>query len=199
MVLVWLVCKGVADLLEPLPHFRGRGPPNRPPPPPPEKGGVSCVCSFFLVWCFGMWFGGFSKLSRLFGGLFVVVFCFPGFFAVFMAFVFLLGGPSAEAGPFLRSSGYIYTANKRANIWPTRPTRSTRPAPRPRPCKMRARSRRRRAHGHAQGARAATNARAVRREPGAWVGCQGGGEGALRRDARPKGRPSRRRGAASLQ
>ena len=56
-----------------------------------------------------MWFGGFSKLSRLFGGLFVVVFCFSGFFAVFMAFVFLLGGPSAEAGPFLRRSGYLYT------------------------------------------------------------------------------------------
>eukprot|EP00966_Prymnesium_polylepis_P039502 916893-Prymnesium_polylepis.1 len=36
-----------------------------------------------------------------------------GCFAVFMAFVFLLGGPYAEAGPFLRSSGYIYTANKR--------------------------------------------------------------------------------------
>eukprot|EP00966_Prymnesium_polylepis_P053737 1242145-Prymnesium_polylepis.1 len=34
----------------------------------------------------------------------IFVFRFSGFFAVFMAFVSLLGGPSAEAGPFLRSS-----------------------------------------------------------------------------------------------
>eukprot|EP00966_Prymnesium_polylepis_P063850 1481035-Prymnesium_polylepis.1 len=37
-----------------------------------------------------------------------------------MAFLFLLGGPSAEAGPFLRNSGYIYSKQKgAANIWPT--------------------------------------------------------------------------------
>ena len=144
-----------------------------------------------------MWFGGFMKLfpggrsPSAFWGLFVFVFLF---LRVFMAFQFLRGGPSAEAGQFLRRSGYtIAIANKRrgaANIWPTRSTWPKRAAPRPRPCITRARSHPRRAHGHARCACAATSA--AWRQTGAGPGLgarKGGGErpglGVAHRRARP--------------
>eukprot|EP00966_Prymnesium_polylepis_P104423 2418641-Prymnesium_polylepis.1 len=69
-------------------------------------------------------------------------------------FLFLRGGPSAEAGQFLRRSGYI--ANKGRGQHGQRG-----------PCITRARSHPRRAHGHARCACTATNAR---RQTGAGPG-----------------------------
>ena len=104
MVLVWLVCMAGGPSRTPA-TCQGRGPPNRPPPAPPGGRRVG-------LWCFGMGFGGFSRLftrgpSAFLSFLFCFCFCFSGVLWLLAFFAFDSPskrgtsrwlGPSAEAG-----------------------------------------------------------------------------------------------------
>jgi hypothetical protein len=59
VVLVWLVCKVAGGPSRTPATCQGRGPPNQPPPAPLEGGRVSCLG----LWCLGMGFRGFSRIT----------------------------------------------------------------------------------------------------------------------------------------